>query len=157
MSTWAVLFAMWLPFFVVGGLAFWAFHRFSAAKQHPPTSDTAALEGEQSTSMGMRPNHAATLAYALGFVSGLVLLLIEKRSRYVRYHAVQSTLTFGGLLVCQIVVSAIPLWGFLVAGALTPFSFLLWAFLMVKAYGGEWYRVPMAGGIALAKSRDFGT
>ena len=49
------------------------------------------------TALGVPPNVAAALAYVLGWVSGLVVLLVEKEDRSVRYHAAQSILVFGVL------------------------------------------------------------
>ena len=47
------------------------------------------------TDTGIKPNVAALLAYLLGFVSGLVLILIEKNNKFVRFHAMQSIVVFG--------------------------------------------------------------
>lgn len=44
------------------------------------------------TSTGMAPNVAAGVAVLFTFVSGIVFLVIEKRSQYVRFWAMQATI-----------------------------------------------------------------
>ena len=52
-------------------------------------------EPQQSdSSLGVSQNFAGALAYVLGWVSGFVILIVEKDSAYVRFHAVQSIVVF---------------------------------------------------------------
>ena len=44
-------------------------------------------------------NLMGAVSYLLGFVTGIIMLLVEKQSRFVRFHAMQSTILFGGLFV----------------------------------------------------------
>jgi hypothetical protein len=44
---------------------------------------------------GMSENTAATLSYVLGWLTGIIFFLIDKRP-YVRFHAAQSIVMFGG-------------------------------------------------------------
>jgi len=102
------------------------------------------------TSTGIPANVAALLSYLGGFVTGIVFLVIEKENKFVRFHAMQSTITSGALFVLQIVLGYIP---FLVM--LSPLVGLLglalWIILMVKAYQGETFKLPVIGGIAEKK------
>jgi uncharacterized membrane protein len=101
------------------------------------------------SSTGLEPRLAATLAYLFGFVTGIVLLLVEKDSRFVRFHAMQSTLTFLALFVASIVVRAIPLIGWLLAYlVLFPITIVAWVLLMFKAFNGEAFKLPVVGDIA---------
>src|SRR6185503_10229815 len=62
-------------------------------QNEPPvqvTSQPPAQAGKSST--GLDENIAALLSYVFGWVSGLVFFLIEKDSRLVRFHAMQSLL-----------------------------------------------------------------
>src|SRR6266536_3408205 len=59
------------------------------------------------SSMGMQPNVAAGLSYVLGWVTGLIFFLIEKQNRFVRFHAMQSILFFGGLTVLNVIFNFI--------------------------------------------------
>src|SRR3989338_3273616 len=101
-----------------------------------------------STDTGIKPNVAALLAYLLGFVTGLIFLLIEKKNKFVRFHAMQSIIVFGSIFVAQWVISLIPYLGILISGLLSLLGVVLWIVLMVKAYQGETFKLPFAGDIA---------
>ena len=94
----------------------------------------------------------AAAAYLLGPITGIVLLLGERNNTYVRFHAMQSTLVFGGLLLLNIVLGIVPILGWIVALILSPIlligGFILWIFLMWKAYSGEKYKLPYFGELA---------
>jgi uncharacterized membrane protein len=111
---------------------------------------------------GLAENVAGLLCYAVGFVTGIVFFLIDKRP-FVKFHAAQSIVVFGGLFVIQIGLSFMAalihgLIGFGLAGLLESVvglvAFILWIMLMFKAYQHETFRVPIAADIAdgLAKN-----
>ena len=90
-------------------------------------------------------NVAGALAYGLGWITGLALLLIERENRFVRFHALQSTIVFGGLCALWFVGLSIPLLGWLISFILIPpLSAVLWLLLMFKAYQGERFKLPFA-------------
>ena len=101
-----------------------------------------------STDTGIKPNIAALLAYLLGFVTGLVFLLIEKNNKFVRFHAMQSIIVFGAIFVAQWVISFVPGIGVLMSGLLSLAAVVLWVVLMVKAFQGEKFKLPWAGAVA---------
>lgn len=98
------------------------------------------------SSTGLKPNVAALLSYIAGFVSGIVFLVIEKENKFVRFHALQSTITFGAIFVLQWVFSYV-----FFVGALVPIislgSLVLWIILMIKSYQGEMFKLPVIGDI----------
>jgi uncharacterized membrane protein len=100
------------------------------------------------TDTGIKPHVAALLTYLLGFVTGLIFILIEKNNKFVRFHAMQSIITFGVIFVLQWVFSLVPLVGLLIDGLLSVACIVLWVVLMVKAYQGEMYKLPVVGDIA---------
>ncbi len=103
----------------------------------------------ETSSTRLEPNLAAALAYLGGFVTGLVLLAVEKESRFVRFHAMQSTVLFLGVLVLSIAVNSILLLGALLyAFVLFPAVVILWLVLMFKAYNGERFKLPIVGDFA---------
>ena len=51
----------------------------------------------EKTSTGLDENVAGLLCYVLGWVSGLVFILIEQENNFVRFHAMQSIIVFGAL------------------------------------------------------------
>ena len=63
----------------------------------------------------MAENVAGLLCYVLGWVTGLNFFLIDKRP-YVRFHAAQSIVVFGGLHIIQIILDRIFGFGFLFGG-----------------------------------------
>lgn len=100
------------------------------------------------STLGMQPNIAGLLCYFLGFVTGLVFYLVEKKNKFIRFHAMQSIVVFGAIFVINIVLMAIPVLGFLANALLSLLSLVLWILLMVKAYQGEYFKLPIAGDIA---------
>jgi uncharacterized membrane protein len=100
----------------------------------------------------MAENVAGLLCYALGWVTGLIFYFIDKRP-FVRFHAAQSIIVFGGLTIIRIALSmafvagSIAL-GFGLRSLLAILGFVLWILLMIKAYQGEKYRLPIAADLA---------
>lgn len=104
--------------------------------------------GERS-STGLEANIAAALAYVAGFITGILMLVIEKESRFVRFHAMQSTVVFVAVLIISVVINSIPILGaFLYAFLLFPAVVIIWLVLMFKAYNRETFKLPIAGDFA---------
>lgn len=103
------------------------------------------------TSTGIQANVAALLCYALGVVSGIVFLVIEKENKFVRFHAWQSAFIFGGLFVLQIILPMIPIFGWVLLPFVALAGVILWILLMIKAYKGEKFKLPVVGDIAEQK------
>jgi uncharacterized membrane protein len=103
----------------------------------------------EKTSTGLEANVAAALSYLVGFVTGIIFLLIEKENKFVRFHAMQSTLLFIGIVLVNIVVNMIPFLGFLIGVVvIIPGSAILWLLLLFKAYQGEEFKLPLVGQMA---------
>jgi uncharacterized membrane protein len=108
---------------------------------------------------GLQENVAGLLCYALGWVTGLIFYFVDKRP-YVRFHAAQSIVVFGGLHIFGIVFGmffGLSLltsgWtgfsmGFALYHVLQLVGLILWILLMIKAYQGERFRVPIAADLA---------
>lgn len=100
------------------------------------------------TTLGISEKWERVLAYAFGWVSGLILLLVEQRNQTVRRHAAQSVVVFGtlsliGLVLAVLagVIGAFPLLGPVLAGffgiilgAVKAIGFLVWIALMIMAF-----------------------
>ena len=91
------------------------------------------------SSTGLDTVTAATLAYLLGAISGVVLLVIERRDRVVRFHAMQSTLTFLGVAVATLALGSFPVTGVFLAGVVYAVALAVWVVLIFKALTGEVY------------------
>ncbi len=115
----------------------------------------------QSASSGLTSNVAAALAYVLGFITGIIFLVLEpyKRDRFVRFHAMQSIFFSVACIVFSIawniavnILMSITLW---MGGVLAPLGlvlslgfFVFWLYLMYQAYSHREFRIPFIGAIA---------
>ncbi len=97
---------------------------------------------------GLEPNVAGLLCYLGGWITGIVFLVIEQKNKFVRFHALQSIVTFGALTVASALLNLIPFFGGLLNTVIGILALVLWILLMVKAHQGELYKVPIAGHVA---------
>ena len=137
--------------------------------QNPPpvqvSSQPPAQAGKSST--GLDENIASLLSYVFGWVSGLIFFLIEKDSRLVRFHAMQSLLfnvlvgvvaialwivlfvvfmiaaQISGTLATLLSLVSILVWGVFLLGILAGFILCL-----VKAFQGQYFKLPVIGNFA---------
>lgn len=100
-------------------------------------------EGKKS-GLGLPSNTAAALSYVLGWLTGIVFLLLEKDDKFVRFHAMQSIITFGVITL----LSFIPVIGWMLSPILMILAFVLWLLLIFKAYQGEKFKLPVIGDFA---------
>jgi uncharacterized membrane protein len=103
---------------------------------------------QEKSSTGLDANLAAALSYLAWFVTGIIFLVIEKDSRFVKFHAMQSTLFFLPIAVVQMVLWSIPLLGWLLGFFLWVASLVAWLILMFKAFQGERFKLPVVGDLA---------
>jgi len=108
----------------------------------------AERAGLGKTSIGMQPNFAALLSYLLGLVTGLIFFLIEKENKFVKFHAMQSICFALAVSVLSIALMFIPVIGWVAIPILQLTAFVAWIVLMVKAYQGQWFRLPLVGDFA---------
>jgi uncharacterized membrane protein len=97
---------------------------------------------------GLSPHVAGVLAYLGGAITGIVLLVVEKHDRFVRFHAMQSAVTFLLVLVAHLALSGL---GRVGRALIIPFLVgvaLLWVFLMVQAFRGRTFKLPYIGDFA---------
>ncbi len=129
--------------------------------QNPPPVQT----GKSGT--GLDENIASLLAYAFGWLSGLILFLMEKDNRRVRFHAMQSILFNVVIIVLAIVLGIVIsilllILGYIsgvLAGLASIISLLFWLIFaalivviwiscMVRAYQGKTFKLPFIGDMA---------
>lgn len=121
-----------------------------------PSGGEAEPAAESST--GLSANVAGLLCYVAGWITGIVFVVLEKKSTFVKFHAWQSIMVFGVLTVVQIAVS-----GILTAIGVATFSpgliafagvlgtiiwiltVILWIVLVVTAATGQMWKIPGAG------------
>ena len=134
----------------------------SVATDETEVAETEVAEtevAETETSSGLDENVAGALSYLLGPITGILFYLIEEENEFVRFHAVQSTIVFGGLVVLSLLIGVltsifalIPIIGWiiglvlgLVSLLLAPIGLVLWVLLMYKAYDGDRFELPVVG------------
>jgi uncharacterized membrane protein len=111
---------------------------------------------------GLSQNTAALLSYVLGWLTGLIFFFIDKRP-FVRFHAAQSIITFAGLSILRMALGMVfgfgwwfggpGHWGHMglgwpIMGLIGLASLVLWIVLMVKAYQGQKFKLPVIGDLA---------
>jgi uncharacterized membrane protein len=102
------------------------------------------------SSTGLEENLAGVLCYLFWWVSGLILAVLETRSKFVRFHALQSIYFMGAISLSAIILNWIPLIGAALSMVVWSIGVVLWIILMVKAYQGEMFKMPWAGNLAQA-------
>lgn len=123
----------------------------------PPPGERPPAASQSST--GLDPKLAGLLCYILGIITGLIFFLIEKSNPVVRFHAAQSIVFSGSVIVLWIVLAIL---GVIIAKiswwlgnlySLLPLIvglgfFVLWVVLLIKGYSGEKWKLPILGDLA---------
>jgi uncharacterized membrane protein len=129
----------------------------SGAASAPAPAGAPAAAGT-----GMTNNMAGALSYLVGFITGIVFLVIEpyNKNRFVRFHAFQSiffsavcivfSMVWSWIFVSLLFTPGIGLWGLmsLIWLVVRLAMFAAWIFLMYKAYNNEEYKLPIIGDLA---------
>lgn len=116
--------------------------------QQPPYGQAPYGAPGAQTSLGLSQNVAAGLSYVFTWVSGLIIFLTEKQNRFVRFHAMQSILFFGGLSVIWLVLRFIPFIGFFLSTLVGLAWVIGWIVLMVMGFQGKYFKLPVIGDYA---------
>jgi len=97
------------------------------------------------TSIGLQPNIAGLLCYVGFWITGIIFLVIEKKSQFVKFHAWQSIMTFAVLNVAYLIFFRIPVIGWVIALIISILSFVLWIILIIQAGTGKMWKLPLVG------------
>ena len=100
------------------------------------------------TATDLDENIAGLLCYVLGWISGIVFVILEPKNKFVRFHAIQSIIVFGAISVASAILSWLPFIGMFLGWALGVLAIILWIVLMLKAYQGKKYKLPVSGDMA---------
>ena len=119
------------------------------------------------SSTGLDENIAALLAYVFGWISGLIFFLIEKDSKLVRFHGMQSLLFNVGVAVLCFVLwiiffviyfianqvagamgALVGILGMLLWFVLAIGILIAWVLCLVRAYQGQYFKLPIIGNFA---------
>jgi uncharacterized membrane protein len=113
----------------------------------------------QPSSTGLDPRTAAALAYLAGPFSGALVLWAERANHDVRFHAWQSVVALGGLILAVILCGTLAVLGLFVSATvmlvmlrvatlLTLVLAVVWALCLWKAFTGGRWKLPLAGAVA---------
>jgi uncharacterized membrane protein len=100
------------------------------------------------TETGLQENVAGFLCYLLGWITGIIFLILEPKNQTIRFHAWQSIFIFGAYTILSIIFGFIPIIGAILNYILGVIAFILWIVLMFKAFKGQMWKVPWAGAMA---------
>jgi uncharacterized membrane protein len=141
------------------------------ATPYPEGAPASGAPGGKTSFMNLDSNVGAMLCYianflcCLGLVLAIVFLFTEKENRFVKFHAVQSLFLAALQIAVGIVIGIL---GLILSLALNAFdmSWLAWILILglrfilllvflalwimggIKAYGGQWYKLPIIGEFA---------
>lgn len=110
--------------------------------------DNVPEKAKGKTDSGLDQNLAGLLCYLFGLVTGIIFMLIEKENRFVRFHALQSIFVSVALIIVNTLLNFVPLLGFILSFFVTLGAFILWIFLMMKAYQGHMFKLSIFGDMA---------
>ena len=129
--------------------------------QNPPPVQTAK------SSTGLDENVAGLLAYIATWVSGLIFFLIEKDSRFVRFHAMQAILLGASASIIGIVLWFVWFFGMIISASISEvlgglvslvLGLLMFVFsigvliaivmCLIKAYQNQYFKLPVIGNFA---------
>ncbi len=105
-------------------------------------------EAEGASTTNLESNVAGLLCYVAIWITGIIFIIIEQKNKFVRFHAIQSIIVFGALGIAFTILRQISFVGWFFGVIIGVLTFILWIVLMVKAYQGELYKVPLAGDLA---------
>jgi len=130
-------------------------------------AEKQAKEGSATTKLA--PNKAGFLCYVGFWVTGIIFLIIERKDKLVRFHAMQSLVVFGILHIIWGVAMRWAAWGFwgwgywggfypgrglypglwlagtVIFGIFFAIWWILWAVLMYRTYHNRLYKVGLFG------------
>ena len=125
--------------------------------------DKQTSEGDSTT--GLKPNVAGLLCYVGIWVTGIIFLIIEKKNTLVRFHAMQSLVSFGILNIIINIADSVRGWAAwtdwrwffypqwimanIVFGVFVAITLVLWIVLMYQTHEGHLVKVPLFGDLAL--------
>jgi len=105
-------------------------------------------ETKEKSSIGIDANIAAALSYVAGFITGIIFFVLERKSKFVKFHAMQSIIVFGALFIIFSILPVLGIFHAAIYNILRILSLVIWILLIIKAYRGEQYKLPFVGEIA---------
>ncbi len=112
-----------------------------------------------SSTTGIDERLASVLCYSAWWITGVVFLVLERQHHGIRFHAAQSLVLFGAISLLLVGLGAFSALALMVssqayqaARALADGTWIgaavLWLVLVVRAWRGETWRVPLVATLA---------
>ncbi len=129
----------------------------SCGAQMPDTATACPACGKSTTAgggaapaaqSGLQNNLAAALSYL--FITAIIFLLIEpyNRDKFVRFHSFQSIFLGVASIAGHIVLTMIPILGWIILPFFSLAIFILAVIAAVKAYQQQEWKIPVIGEFA---------
>lgn len=131
--------------------------RFCKDCKNPLTSSAnqninKSINSTDGVAQGLNRNTKGLLCYLVGWVTGIIFYITEKEDKFIRFHAVQSIITFGGISILYFAINLMlsiswRLWVIysMLSSLLSLGTLILAVLLMYKAYQGEHFKLPIIG------------
>jgi uncharacterized membrane protein len=119
----------------------------SQAGTNPPGA--SPVDGQS----GLSQNAAAAVAY-ITIIPAIIFLVMEPYSKnpFIRFHAFQSLFLGITAFVVQIILTVIPVIGWILLPIVALAFLAVWIYTVLQAYKGIWFKLPVIGGLAEAQA-----
>lgn len=101
----------------------------------------------EKTKLGLTQNIEGALSYLFGPITGIIFLIFERENKFISFHALQSFIYFGILCIASLITGWIPFLGSMIGSIISIISFISWIFLMVTAFKGQTFKIPVIGDV----------
>ena len=122
----------------------------SSSSMEDNSSSQAAMPKQSETDSGLDPNIAAAISYI--FIVGLIFIFMEKKSKFVRFHAFQAVFFGVAWFVINFVLGIIPVIGWILLPLTSLALLVVWVYTIYKAYSGEMFKLPVIGDMAMQQA-----
>jgi len=113
----------------------------------PQMPSSAPQSGPSAGGQGLAPNVAGALSYVLGFITGVIFLIISK-DKFVRFHAMQSIIVSVLLWIVDYALGMFFYRWFYFSGFYSLAVLALFIFLIYQAYQNKLFKLPVLGDLA---------
>jgi uncharacterized membrane protein len=123
-----------------------------------PSSSGYGTGSQAVQTAGMTDNVAGALCYVLGVITGILFLVLApyNQNKFVRFHAFQAIffhVAFIGVIIVETIIGVMLPWSLSMIASLLGFvvwlaGLVAWVLLLVKAYQGERFKLPVIGDLA---------
>lgn len=134
----------------------------SSNPSSPEAAPVTSVTEPTAPAAGLQPNIAAVLACFFSFLGGIIFLVLEKKNKFVRFYAAQSTVfgvgmfaLFVVLAIVSMIMAHIPVLGtivnlviILVELVLMLANLAVWIITMVNAFNNKEWEIPYVGAFA---------